>query len=124
MNFGSDTVNLKIAVDGLDPNSVKLSGSTKTVLTSGNVMDENSFKEPEKVLNMFPTFLCFFFCAFVHSSSVVLKLNLIYDYEGCTKANMFSLTCLKYAGCSSKESLQIWRHRHERYALSTLFHFI
>lgn len=50
VNFGSDTVNLKIYVDGLDPNSVKLSGSTKTMLTSSNLMDENSFNEPNKVL--------------------------------------------------------------------------
>ncbi|XP_040999512.1 alpha-L-arabinofuranosidase 1-like [Juglans microcarpa x Juglans regia] len=50
VNFGNDTVNLKISVDGLEPNStIQLSGSTKTVLTSGNLMDENSFKEPNKV---------------------------------------------------------------------------
>ncbi|XP_041025680.1 alpha-L-arabinofuranosidase 1-like isoform X2 [Juglans microcarpa x Juglans regia] len=50
VNFGNDTVNLKISVDGLEPNStILLSGSTKTVLTSGNPMDENSFNEPNKV---------------------------------------------------------------------------
>ncbi|OMO72911.1 hypothetical protein CCACVL1_17527 [Corchorus capsularis] len=49
VNFGSTSVNLKISVSGLDPNSVELSGSTKTILTSANVMDENSFKEPEKI---------------------------------------------------------------------------
>ncbi|PPD88581.1 hypothetical protein GOBAR_DD14470 [Gossypium barbadense] len=49
VNFGSNSVNLQISVDGLDPNSVKLSGSTKTTLTSANLMDENSFKEPKKV---------------------------------------------------------------------------
>ncbi|KAF5475675.1 hypothetical protein F2P56_007455 [Juglans regia] len=50
VNFGNDTVNLKISVDGLEPNStIQLSGSTKTVLTSGNPMDENSFNEPTKV---------------------------------------------------------------------------
>jgi len=42
-------VNLKISIDGLEPNSLQLSGSTKTVLTSGNVMDENSFSQPKKV---------------------------------------------------------------------------
>ncbi|PON89779.1 Glycoside hydrolase [Trema orientale] len=50
VNYGSDTVNIKISVDGLDPNSVKLSGATKTVLTSSNLMDENSFNEPNKVV--------------------------------------------------------------------------
>ncbi|MBA0551243.1 hypothetical protein Golob_022137 [Gossypium lobatum] len=49
VNFGSNSVNLQISVDGLDPNSVKLSGSTKITLTSANPMDENSFKEPKKV---------------------------------------------------------------------------
>ncbi|KAE8697752.1 Alpha-L-arabinofuranosidase 1 [Hibiscus syriacus] len=49
VNFGSNSVNLQISVGGLDPNSVKLSGSTMTILTSANLMDENSFKEPKKV---------------------------------------------------------------------------
>ncbi|KAG2685355.1 hypothetical protein I3760_10G121600 [Carya illinoinensis] len=49
VNFGSDQVNLTISVDGLEHNSIQLSGSTKSVLTSGNLMDENSFKEPTKV---------------------------------------------------------------------------
>ncbi|XP_042482819.1 alpha-L-arabinofuranosidase 1-like isoform X2 [Macadamia integrifolia] len=49
VNFGGDTVNLKISVDGLDLNSVDLFGSTKTELTSNNLMDENSFKEPLKI---------------------------------------------------------------------------
>nr|ABV08816.1 alpha-L-arabinofuranosidase [Fragaria x ananassa] len=50
VNFGSNIVNLRIRVDGLEPNSVSMSGSTKTVLTSKNVMDENSFDEPKKVI--------------------------------------------------------------------------
>ncbi|KAJ7942523.1 Alpha-L-arabinofuranosidase 1 [Quillaja saponaria] len=49
VNFGTDLVNLKISVDGLDPNTAQLSGSNKTVLTSANLMDENSFVEPKKV---------------------------------------------------------------------------
>ena len=49
MNFGTNIVNLKIVVDGLEPNSINLSKSTKTVLTSTNLMDENSFNEPKKV---------------------------------------------------------------------------
>ncbi|KAJ4962198.1 hypothetical protein NE237_022137 [Protea cynaroides] len=50
VNFGGNTVNLKISVNGLDPNSIRLFGSTKTVLTSKYVMDENSFREPKKVV--------------------------------------------------------------------------
>ncbi|XP_059462353.1 alpha-L-arabinofuranosidase 1-like isoform X1 [Corylus avellana] len=50
VNFGSDNVNLNIRVDGLGTNSIQLSGSTKTVLTSGNMADENSFKAPNKVV--------------------------------------------------------------------------
>lgn len=49
VNFGSNPIDLKISVSGLDPRSEKLSGSTKTVLTSTNLMDENSFNEPNKV---------------------------------------------------------------------------
>lgn len=48
VNFGSNTVNLKILIDGLDPNLLDTSGS-KTVLSSTNVRDENSFANPEKV---------------------------------------------------------------------------
>ncbi|VVA28868.1 PREDICTED: alpha-L-arabinofuranosidase [Prunus dulcis] len=50
VNFGTNIVNLKIVVDGLEPNSINLSKSTKTVLTSTNLMDENSFNEPKKVI--------------------------------------------------------------------------
>ena len=49
VNFGDSSVNLKVLVTGLDPNVMKVSGSTRTVLTSTNVMDENSFTQPEKV---------------------------------------------------------------------------
>ncbi|KAE8125091.1 hypothetical protein FH972_019926 [Carpinus fangiana] len=49
VNFGSDNVTLNIRVDGLEANSIQLSGSTKTVLTSDNLADENSFKAPNKV---------------------------------------------------------------------------
>ncbi|KAL6337542.1 hypothetical protein AAG906_037135 [Vitis piasezkii] len=45
----NSSMSLKISVDGLQTNSLQLSGATKTVLTSSNVMDENSFKEPTKV---------------------------------------------------------------------------
>ncbi|CAH8283525.1 unnamed protein product [Eruca vesicaria subsp. sativa] len=49
VNFGDSSVNLKVLVTGLDPNVMKLSGSKRTILTSTNVMDENSFTQPEKV---------------------------------------------------------------------------
>ncbi|CAK7340311.1 unnamed protein product [Dovyalis caffra] len=49
VNFGNDKVNLKVTIDGLGLKS-QLSGSTKTVLTSSNVMDENSFTDPKKVV--------------------------------------------------------------------------
>ncbi|GFY82741.1 alpha-L-arabinofuranosidase 2 [Actinidia rufa] len=50
VNFGSNTVNLKVSIDGVEPNSFQSYGSTKKVLTSSNLMDENSFKEPNKVV--------------------------------------------------------------------------
>ncbi|ESQ48963.1 hypothetical protein EUTSA_v10020209mg [Eutrema salsugineum] len=50
VNFGASSVNLKVLVTGLDPNVMKVSGSKKTILTSTNVMDENSFTQPEKVV--------------------------------------------------------------------------
>ncbi|KAK4795654.1 hypothetical protein SAY86_027980 [Trapa natans] len=48
VNIGSNSIELKIYVRGLDPNSI--SGSSKTVLTSNKVMDENSFAQPRKVI--------------------------------------------------------------------------
>lgn len=49
VNFGSNSVNLQISINGLGVNPLQSSGSTKTELTSGNVMDENSFQAPNKV---------------------------------------------------------------------------
>ncbi|XP_061357013.1 alpha-L-arabinofuranosidase 1-like [Gastrolobium bilobum] len=48
VNFGSGSENLRISINGLNSN-VQLPGSTMTVLTSTNVMDENSFSEPYKI---------------------------------------------------------------------------
>ncbi|KAK7290735.1 hypothetical protein RIF29_05366 [Crotalaria pallida] len=48
VNFGTNTVNLKISLDGLDPNTVHQ--TDKSVLTSANVMDENSFSQLKKVV--------------------------------------------------------------------------
>jgi hypothetical protein len=50
VNLESKTVNVDIFIDGLESNVV-LSKLTKTVLTSSNVMDENSFSQPNKVSN-------------------------------------------------------------------------
>ncbi|KAF3327213.1 alpha-L-arabinofuranosidase 1-like protein [Carex littledalei] len=49
VNFGSDTMNIKISVSGLS-SSVNALGSSTTVMTSSNVMDENSFSNSTKVV--------------------------------------------------------------------------
>lgn len=55
VNCGSDLVNLKISVTGLE-NDVCSCVSKKTVLT-GRLTDENSFREPKKVkLTLFIAF--------------------------------------------------------------------
>ena len=48
VNFGNRAVDLNISVVGL-ANSIKMSGSKQTVLTSSSPLDENSFEQPEKV---------------------------------------------------------------------------
>jgi hypothetical protein len=50
VNFGLDAVSLTISTTGIE-GSINALGSTATVLTSGNVMDENSFTNPNKVLH-------------------------------------------------------------------------
>ncbi|KAL3819656.1 hypothetical protein ACJIZ3_005561 [Penstemon smallii] len=50
VNFGSNSVTLQISIDGLEMNSLQALGSTKTELTSGNLMSENSFEVPNKVV--------------------------------------------------------------------------
>ncbi|KAL0359689.1 UNVERIFIED_CONTAM: Alpha-L-arabinofuranosidase 1 [Sesamum angustifolium] len=50
VNFGSNSVILQISIVGLEVNSLQSFGSTKTELTSSNVMDENSFQVPNKVV--------------------------------------------------------------------------
>ncbi|KAI3964586.1 hypothetical protein MKW92_013364 [Papaver armeniacum] len=47
VNFGSDALNLIMAVDG---NSEDFPGYTRTLLTAQHLMDENSFNEPDKVV--------------------------------------------------------------------------
>ena len=50
VNFGPHAVRVGISTTRLEA-SVSAVGSTVTVLTSGNVMDENSFSHPKKVIN-------------------------------------------------------------------------
>ncbi|KAL2502049.1 Alpha-L-arabinofuranosidase 1 [Forsythia ovata] len=50
VNFGSNNVTLKIFIDGLELDSVPPFGLKKTELTSSNLMDENSFQAPKKVM--------------------------------------------------------------------------
>ncbi|RYR04158.1 hypothetical protein Ahy_B06g083747 [Arachis hypogaea] len=49
VNFGDDPENLKISINGLTSN-VQQSGSKMMVLTAPNVMEENSFSEPKKIV--------------------------------------------------------------------------
>ncbi|KAI4319650.1 hypothetical protein MLD38_033227 [Melastoma candidum] len=49
VNYGSNSVNLKISLRGFDSNSIKLSGLSKSILTSAHPTDENTFQEPQKV---------------------------------------------------------------------------
>ncbi|KAL2501998.1 Alpha-L-arabinofuranosidase 1 [Forsythia ovata] len=49
VNFGSNRVTLKISIDGLEKNKIQKTGSAKTILTSSNVTDENTFNGPKKV---------------------------------------------------------------------------
>lgn len=53
VNFGSNRVTLKISIDGLEGNIIQETGSAKTILTSGNVKDENSFNQPTKVRSVY-----------------------------------------------------------------------
>ncbi|KAK7290724.1 hypothetical protein RIF29_05343 [Crotalaria pallida] len=49
VNFGSYSENLRISLEGLQ-SKLQQYGSTKIVLTSPNVMDENSFSSPNKIV--------------------------------------------------------------------------
>ncbi|XP_016544003.1 alpha-L-arabinofuranosidase 1 isoform X1 [Capsicum annuum] len=48
VNFGNSTVTLNISIGGLE-NSLQSFGAAKTIITSSNVMDENSFADPKKI---------------------------------------------------------------------------
>ena len=45
-------MNLKISVNNLNGYSIRKSGSSQTVLTSANLMDENSLNNPKKVTHI------------------------------------------------------------------------
>lgn len=49
VNFGSSLLTLDITISGLPVGSIRSSGSKKTILTSDNLMDENSFDMPQKI---------------------------------------------------------------------------
>ncbi|WJX59362.1 aspartate-semialdehyde dehydrogenase-like protein [Trifolium repens] len=49
VNFGNVTENFEISINGLN-SSVQPFGSSMVVLTSANIMDENSFSEPNKIV--------------------------------------------------------------------------
>lgn len=51
-NIGNNQVKLKISLEGFG-NKIQ-TASTKTVLTSRNAFDENSFLNPKKVHHLFP----------------------------------------------------------------------
>lgn len=48
VNFNDKSLTFNIEIKGLAEN-VNMADATKTVLTSGNVRDMNSFNEPKKV---------------------------------------------------------------------------
>lgn len=50
VNFGSSPLMLNISITGLPSGSIRSSGSKRTILTSDNLMDENSFDKPEKIV--------------------------------------------------------------------------
>lgn len=49
VNFASSLLTLDITISGLPVGSIRSSGSKKTILTSDNLMDENSFDMPQKI---------------------------------------------------------------------------
>ncbi|CAH8382169.1 unnamed protein product [Eruca vesicaria subsp. sativa] len=50
VNFENITVNLEVKMTGLNSSETKVSVTKKKVLTSPNVMDENSFSNPEMIV--------------------------------------------------------------------------
>ncbi|GAU27135.1 hypothetical protein TSUD_104440 [Trifolium subterraneum] len=50
VNFGKDIENLGISINGLNANVLRPFASSMVVLTSSNIMDENSFSEPMKIV--------------------------------------------------------------------------
>ncbi|KAF5750333.1 putative Alpha-N-arabinofuranosidase 1 precursor [Tripterygium wilfordii] len=94
VNFGSSSVNLRIDVDGLRLNSL---GSSKTVYTAANLMDENSFKEPKKVV---PTITLLE--DMTEDIDVVLAPRSINSFDFLTESNHF---LIKGTDSSSRASI-------------------
>lgn len=63
VNYGSNPLNLHLTVSGLSTNCVSVADSIMMLMTSGGLMDENSFANPTNVsylsnnLNTFGVFL-------------------------------------------------------------------
>jgi len=125
VNFGNRHVSLKVSVDGLGLNS-QLSGSTKTVLTSSNVMDENSFTDPNKVSDIFivnsrilihlRTVQCQFITSYSKSSTFVFTP---WWMPSCLPVPASS----RYAGGARPQSAWECWQRHEHYNRSIFFDF-
>ena len=49
VNYGSTPLNLHLTVSGLSTNCVSVADSIMMLMTSGGLMDENSFANPTKV---------------------------------------------------------------------------
>ncbi|XP_052175278.1 alpha-L-arabinofuranosidase 1-like isoform X2 [Diospyros lotus] len=96
VNFGGNTVILKISIDGLEKNSLQSYGSTKTILTSSNRMDENSFKVPNKVAPIQSNFE-----EAAENMEVVLPPNSFTSFNLFIKSNKIRLPGNNYVGKSS-----------------------
>lgn len=63
VNYGSNPLNLHLTVSGLSTNCVSVADSLMMLMTSGGLMDENSFANPTNVsyssnnLNTFGVFV-------------------------------------------------------------------
>ncbi|KAJ6363618.1 hypothetical protein OIU78_003737 [Salix suchowensis] len=103
VNFGNRQVSLKVSVDGLGLNSL-LSGSTKTVLTSSNVMDENSFTDPNKVSDVFIVNSLVFIHPRTFQCQFILQILYICSYTWCMPSCLPASSSSRYAGGARPKS--------------------
>lgn len=75
VNFESVAVQVTISTTGLQA-SIDVLRSTATVITSSNVMDENSFSNPNKVIYIFPLVHKMAYQLFLQSSKLIIGLDL------------------------------------------------